>query len=80
LGAERGEIRHNILDPVRRQPKTMRAGCLGWPPDWRGLGVLTTGLGAPGGSADGGEEELEELRLSWQRSSWSWACKRAICC
>jgi cohesin complex subunit SA-1/2 len=34
-------------------------------------GFLTTGLGAPSGSADGGVEELEELRLSWQRSSWS---------
>ena len=36
-------------------------------------------LGGPGGSAEGGEEELEELRLSWERNSWSSACKSAIC-
>src|SRR5512135_1147322 len=28
------------------------------PPGWRPVGRLTTGLGAPGGSAEGGVEEL----------------------
>src|SRR5512135_899526 len=64
-------------------------GCPGCPPGWRPVGRLTTGLGAPGGSVEGGIEELEELRLScWRRSRtsasksairWSAACKRARC-
>jgi hypothetical protein len=39
---------------------------------------LTTGLGAPGGSAEGGADEFEELRFSCTRSSWSSACNWAI--
>src|SRR5271157_4300340 len=38
-----------------------------------------TGLGAPGGSTEGGEEEFDELRFSWERNSWISACKSAIC-
>src|SRR3954451_3172715 len=64
-------------------------GCPGCPPGLRPVGRLTVGLGAPGGSVEGGIEELEELRLScWRRSRtsasrsairWSAASKRARC-
>ena len=40
-------------------------GCPGYPPGLRPIGVLMTGLGAPGGSTEGGEEEFDELRFSW---------------
>jgi hypothetical protein len=40
------------------------AGCPGCPPDWRPVGLLGAGLGAPGGLAEGGSEELVALRLS----------------
>ena len=53
--------------------------CPGCPPGLRPVGVLMTGLGAPGGSTEGGEEEFDELRFSWERSSWISACKSAIC-
>src|SRR5512135_2757626 len=53
-------------------------GCPGCPPGLRPVGRLTTGLGAPGGSVEGGIEELEEVRLScWRRSRTS-ASKVAI--
>src|SRR5262249_14296756 len=64
-------------------------GCPGCAPGLRPGGRLTTGLGAPGGSVEGGIEELEELRLScWRRSRtsasrsairWSAASRRARC-
>ena len=41
-------------------------GCPGCPPGLRPVGVLMTGLGAPGGSTEGGEEEFDELRFSWE--------------
>ena len=37
-------------------------------------------MGAPGGSSEGGEDEFEELRWSWERSSRISACNWAICC
>src|SRR5512144_3351034 len=55
-------------------------GCPGCPPGWRPVGRLTTGLGAPGGSAEGGVEELEELRVSCPRRSRTSASSSAIRC
>src|SRR5512143_2909892 len=53
-------------------------GCPGCPPGLRAVGRLTPGLGAPGGSVEGGIEEVEEVRLScWRRSRTS-ASKAAI--
>src|SRR5512147_2920576 len=55
-------------------------GCPGCAPGFRPVGRLITGLGAPGGSVEGGIEELEELRLScWRRSRIS-ASRSAIRC
>src|ERR1700678_954242 len=56
-----------------------RPGCPGCPPGLRPVGALMTGLGAPGGSTEGGEGEFDELRFNWERSSWISACKSAIC-
>src|SRR5512135_796099 len=55
-------------------------GCPGCPPGWRPVGRLTPGLGAPGGSAAGGVEELEELRVSCPRRSRTSASSSAIRC
>src|SRR5512135_1759786 len=55
-------------------------GCPGCPPGWRPVGRLTTGLGAPGGSAAGGVEELEELRVSCPRRSRTSDSSSAIRC
>src|SRR5512135_1304845 len=55
-------------------------GCPGCPPGWRPVGRLITGLGAPGGSAEGGVEELEELRASCPRRSRTSASSSAIRC
>src|SRR5512144_2212699 len=55
-------------------------GCPGCPPGWRPVGRLTTGVGAPGGSAEGGVEELEELRVSCPRRSRTSASSSAIRC
>ena len=45
----------------------MVSGMPGCPPGLRPVGVLMTGLGAPGGSTEGGEEEFDELRCNWEQ-------------
>src|SRR5512144_2785671 len=55
-------------------------GCPGCPPGLRPVGRLLTGLGAPGGSAEGGVEELEELRASCPRRSRTSAASSATLC
>ena len=79
VGADHRHVRHDLVDPLGRKRWRWCPGCPGCPPGLRPVGVLMTGLGAPGGSTEGGEEEFDELRFSWERSSWISACKSAIC-
>ena len=80
VGAGGGQERHDVLDALGRESMAMMCPeCPGCPPGWRPVGALTTGLGVPGGSSAGGEEECEELRPTGPRRSRSSACTWAIC-
>jgi hypothetical protein len=77
--ADRGHVRHDLGDPLGREALAM-ASRMPRLSAWLASGrCLETGLGAPGGSTEGGEEEFDGLRFSWERSSWISACKSAIC-
>src|SRR5580700_297973 len=53
--------------------------CPSCPPGLRPEGFLTTGLGAPGGFAEGGNDELEAFSPNRARSSRTSALSSAIC-
>ena len=53
--------------------------CPNCPPGLRPEGFLTTGLGAPGGFAEGGNDELEAFSPNRARSSRTSALSSAIC-
>ena len=79
VGADRRHVRHDRVDPLGREAMAMVSRMprlSAWLTSGR---CLETGLGAPGGSTEGGAEEFDELRFSRERSSWISACKSAIC-
>jgi hypothetical protein len=61
VGADRGHIGHDLVDPLGREAMAMMSRISGLTAGLRPLGALLTGLGAPRGLAEGGIEELDEF-------------------
>src|SRR5438876_2051885 len=63
----------------RGKRRRWRPWCPGWPPLLRPVGFLTTGGGAAGGLAEGGNEELEALSPKRCSESRTRPCRSSIC-
>ncbi len=78
VGADRGYIGDDIRDPLRREAVAMVSRMSSLTARLAPLGVLTTGLGASSGLAEGGMEELDEFRFSRSWRSRTRASSSAI--
>ncbi len=56
LGADRGHVGHDILNPLGRKAMAMMSRMSGLTTWFAPAGALTTGLGASSGLAEGGDQ------------------------